>query len=972
MHRTARRRRTLTTLAVAAAVVMAFLAAIPTAGAQPSRAAERTPASTTPQYRGNTPLDTRDQGSFAVQPTANQASARSGLISSLGEEGVVDIDPHTGTPRVVARLDGFLTPASRQAPAKIVADYVRGHIDAFGLSASDLSTLHLVRDYVDVLGTHHMYWVQSFQGVPSFDHGLEASVTRAGQLINVLGAPMSGLSVASTQPRLSATSAVSLALENSGAADTTPAPLVSQGRTATRTATYANGDSATLVLFGDARGTELAWQVDATASSTERDLSVVDASSGAVLWRTNQVQYADVTGHGLAWQYMVSSLLPPGVGRQAGHTFPVKDAKRLFGNNAHVYADVNDDNHAKPGAFPNGDEVPASTGRSWNYHLQTNTSAPSHNCNPKFPCTWNSSQKGSWKQNLRQDATQVYFFLNNYHNHLLKAPIGFTEGAGNFQLVNKTGHGKGNDAVQAQVDDGANTAGGIPDINHQANANMSTPPDGHAPTMQMYLFEANTLSGNNPDSDGGDDASIVYHEYTHGLSNRLITDPRGVPALNAFESGAMGEAWSDWYAMDFLAKQGFVKDRSTPGDVQVGFFTGGGSTKPIRTEGMDCPVGPSKPLCRGAGNAGAGGYTLGDMGKIAQAQFGTFPEVHADGEIWGQTLWQIRQRLIASLGAANGVKRAESIVTRAMELSPPDPSMLDERNAILQADQVVAGGHDRDLLWSVFANRGMGFFAHVDGGNDVTPTQNFATPPGCGNPAHCGTVKGVITNAVTSNPIAGATVGIVDHLTNSTQQSPDNLVDVTAGDGSFSIPHVPRHSGYTLEVLGYDPTTTVNVNQATVNLGQVDVNRDWAALSGGATIASADPPDFSTFGCGPDGAFDLNTASGWGSALPTPRQITVRLPHAVNITNFALDPDPVCGDPSSAAVKGFEIETKTASGGFVTAVNHGAAVPLGGFTTVTPSAGAHNVLFVRFTMLSNRGEPRFVDMTELLVHGTAA
>ena len=117
----------------------------------------------------------------------------------------------------------------------------------------------------------------------------------------------------------------------------------------------------------------------------------------------------------------------------------------------------------------------------------------------------------------------------------------------------------------------------------------------------------------------------MYHEYTHGLSNRLITDAQGIPSLNDFQSGAMGEAWSDWYAMDFLAKQGFQKDTSTPGDVQLGFYSGGGHTQPIRTEGMDCPASQSKPLCHGAGNAGPGGYTLGDMAKIARGPFGTFP-----------------------------------------------------------------------------------------------------------------------------------------------------------------------------------------------------------------------------------------------------------------------------------------------------------------------------------------------------------
>ena len=38
--------------------------------------------------------------------------------------------------------------------------------------------------------------------------------------------------------------------------------------------------------------------------------------------------------------------------------------------------------------------------------------------------------------------------------------------------------------------------------------------------MQMYLW-GNT--GAFRDVNSGDDAAILYHEYTHGLSNRLIT-----------------------------------------------------------------------------------------------------------------------------------------------------------------------------------------------------------------------------------------------------------------------------------------------------------------------------------------------------------------------------------------------------------------------------------------------------------------
>ena len=47
----------------------------------------------------------------------------------------------------------------------------------------------------------------------------------------------------------------------------------------------------------------------------------------------------------------------------------------------------------------------------------------------------------------------------------------------------------------------------------------------------------------------------MYHEYTHGLSNRLVVDADGNSTLNSIQAGAMGEAWSDCYAMDYLVNQ---------------------------------------------------------------------------------------------------------------------------------------------------------------------------------------------------------------------------------------------------------------------------------------------------------------------------------------------------------------------------------------------------------------------------------
>ena len=102
--------------------------------------------------------------------------------------------------------------------------------------------------------------------------------------------------------------------------------------------------------------------------------------------------------------------------------------------------------------------------------------------------------------------------------------------------------------------------GGLPDANHIDNANMATPPDGPRPDADVPV----PRRGHGDPSRGRrlDDAGIVYHEYTHGLSNRLVVDSLGNSTLDSRQAGAMGEAWSDWYALDFLSGEGFQHGRA--------------------------------------------------------------------------------------------------------------------------------------------------------------------------------------------------------------------------------------------------------------------------------------------------------------------------------------------------------------------------------------------------------------------------
>ena len=181
----------------------------------------------------------------------------------------------------------------------------------------------------------------------------------------------------------------------------------------------------------------------------------------------------------------------------------------------------------------------------------------------------------------------------------------------------------------------------------------------------------------------------------------------------------MGEAWSDWYAEDYLAGAGLQTDTAAPGEIRSSTYVNAA----IRTQPFDCPVASGPPACPGFGGAGPGGYTYGDFGEILG-----FAEVHADGEIWVETLWDLRQALIGAHGGPGGVSRVRTLVTDGMRLAPDYPTFLQARDAILQAD-VLRGFGDRDRIWAVFAARGMGVNARTTGDGDTNPIQDFTTPP---------------------------------------------------------------------------------------------------------------------------------------------------------------------------------------------------------------------------------------------------
>jgi extracellular elastinolytic metalloproteinase len=476
----------------------------------------------------------------------------------------------------------------------------------------------------------------------------------------------------------------------------------------------------------------------------------------------------------------------------------------------------------------------------------------------------------------------------------------------------------------------------------------------------MYLFPAVGSLGT-PSANGGDDASVVYHEYTHGLSSRLITHADGTEALDSAHAGAMGEAWSDFYAMDYLVSSGYEVD-GAGADLILGRYMSAGHVGFLRYDAIDCAVTDASANCPGGAHTGPGGFTFADFGKVSDG-----PEVHSDGEIWSQTLWELRTAL--------GSPTTMSIVTRAMELSPPEPSFLDMRNAIIEADRIASGGANEDAIWHVFADRGMGFFAVANDGADTHPVADFSMPPTC--PANCGTITGTITDRATGHAVSDIRVSVAGHDTGFL----GDLADVTDASGGFTIADVPFHT-YALGVSA--PAYEAASRNVTVD-GDEDLElrltRDWASIGGGARLRSSTPPDYSAYGCGPGLAFDGDVTTGWGSDAPSnrssgvtgPRSAVVRLPRSIDVTTFGFATGGTCGDEAAARVRAFSIQTRRAnSRHWTTAYVNRRSLTASVMHTLRPRRGTDNVRYVRVIMRSSSGDHRFMDMLELSVRGTAA
>ncbi|MDP8967926.1 MAG: extracellular metalloproteinase, partial [Actinomycetota bacterium] len=648
-------------------------------------------------------VDARRADRGPVTPTERRA--RAALERRLGDEGVVSTERFTGAVRLIARTDGFLTDPRPGSAEEIALGYVRARPDVFGLEAGDLDGLRLTSRYRSPDGVTHLAYVQTYRGIAAYDNTLLANLDADGRLLNVGGAAVSDLHVASTTPDIGAEAALAAAKQEVGGAMIPPRASHEQGPE--RQTRFSNGDTARLTLFNDGSTTRLAWRLIVTGEHEFLYEVVVDAANRELLKRRSLTEFASMAR---VYENSPRDRAPVRVDLAADQTWLNRSEGRMLrGNNAWAFADADTIDGPSDGDF----NIPPSSGTDWDYPIAP-FSVSGQLC-PVPGCTWNSADATTRATNRNQATTQLFYFVNRFHDHLKAPPIGFTHAARGFEFTDADGPGpgQGGDPLLAENDnynndpDPSDPTKNGPSTN---NASMSTPPDGRSPWLETFYFT-------NPSLNASDTADVVYHEYTHGLTNRSVGSGAG---LEAAQSRAMGEGWSDWYALDYLAGEGLVSDTAANGELQLGTYL---LSRGFRRQGLDCPVGASAPACPGTRSAGPGGFTLGDLGHVGSAF-----NVHDDGEIWGETLWDLRRAFLAEPGVAR------TLVTGGLRLSPDNPSFLDARNAILQADQAAYGGAHQATLWQLFASRGMGFNATTSA-VAMTAQDNFDLPPAPTPPA---------------------------------------------------------------------------------------------------------------------------------------------------------------------------------------------------------------------------------------------
>jgi extracellular elastinolytic metalloproteinase len=657
----------------------------------------------------------------SVAPTARQRQ----LVSELEATAAWN---RFGTPQSLYRHDGgFLAtglPLDEVAAARAWIDANRA---LFKLSSEGVRALSIVRN-APIGAGRAITLQQTFGALPA---GLDGRITLGlvgGKLVYV-SSSIAPHATVSDQVTVSAQRAMQLAGSRAGRSFSAAAvgSFQREGRSREMTIRGFTGpQTASLVAVPTpTRGVRAAWLTQLIDVRAPFALATyIDARTGATLARESLVDYAvdnpdwDVfpasppldyssndTRETWCWfggpgcDLVVGNpsspnpwdFVPPGVGV----------TNTSIGNNAESYENWNTDDPFKIG----NDPATASPTRDYAYPWTNQWFE--ERCNPSV-----------FTSPARNDIDAAIANLFAMHNrmHDFAYSLGFREATFNLQKYNYGLGGNGNDPEIGSAQAGG-IVGGPPGFTARDNANQITPKDGLPPNTNMYLWQPIAGAFYAPCVDGDYDMSVIAHEYTHAITNRMIGGPNA--GIRGHQGGAMGESWSDLVAVEYLNSNGFVPVAGE-NRFAVGPYVTGDPVAGIRNYGMN-----DSPL-----NYSDVGYDV------------TGPQVHADGEIWSATNFDLRGAITPQVW--------RQVMFDAYLLMPSAVSMVDARDAYLAADQMRYSGSHHVAMWQVFARRGFGEAASSNTNADTDPIPSFASP------MHSETAVTFDPRDADGNPVAGA------------------------------------------------------------------------------------------------------------------------------------------------------------------------------------------------------------------------
>lgn len=606
-------------------------------------------------------FDIREQISSDALPDAARPSQGTGkmvveqrkeavaefLSSSAGELGPglkLTLNQH-GLPKSMFHERAALTAPSQKAPEEIARDFLRAYSKIFAFTSNEIENLRLVAKDVQQ-GAVFLSFNQTLNGIDVFRGHVKIVLNPAGQVVHAgVGEVVPSLTLASG-PTLRADEAVKAALNLVGM-DALPELVALAPRLDGRTAFgHPKGDpytdiTAELVIFPMTPGSaRLAYRIFLEVDAESWFEMLVDAGDGRLLFRHNLYQ----SGSARVWKESpLKGTTCPATGPCAREVVMFPDgwvpgtATVTTGNNVDAFVDANADD------VPDGNAGPGTlNGRAFSGTQEFDFPAPD-GATPQDPTGFKAAA-----------VANVFYFANAAHDYFYG--LGFDEAAGNFQTDNFSRGGLGNDSVLATAQYGS--ASGL-----RNNSSFASTPDGIRPRMRIFIFSKGSL-GPSTYRDGAYDGQVVLHEYTHGVSNRLVGNRTDTSCLGGTQSGALGEGWSDYFAISFYNNPVFAG------------YSWLDPVNGIRRHSYD-------------------GYKF-SYEDVGNAGF----EVHNDGEIWTATLWDLRTAL--------GQVVTDRLVINGLKATPCRPSMIDARDAILAADRASSGGANRAKIWEVFARHGMG------------------------------------------------------------------------------------------------------------------------------------------------------------------------------------------------------------------------------------------------------------------------